>query len=55
MEVSGKDYDSNRSPSVPASGTRTLRRNRPEGKSFFWEQRWQNRVGLSPKGGEMNE
>ena len=35
MEVSVKDYDSNRSPSIPSSGTRTLRRNRPEGKSFF--------------------
>jgi phosphoribosyl 1,2-cyclic phosphodiesterase len=35
VEVSGKDYDSNRSPSAPSSGTRTLRRNRPEGKSFF--------------------
>jgi phosphoribosyl 1,2-cyclic phosphodiesterase len=35
VEVSVKDYDSNRSPSVPSSGTRTLRRNRQEGKSFF--------------------
>jgi phosphoribosyl 1,2-cyclic phosphodiesterase len=35
VKVSNKYYDSNRSPLVPSSGSRTLRRNRPEGKSFF--------------------
>jgi hypothetical protein len=36
VQVPFKDYNSNRSPLSPSSGTPTLQRNRPEGKSFFW-------------------